>query len=127
MRLLGQLCLLGAFVGSGFAAFTCLVGSHRKWQGLHRIGQLTAIGSVVALSGTIGILAHALIVKDFSYRYVADYSSWLLAWYYSLSALWVGQAGSLLLWSWVLGILALAFFFFPVRTLQGSGTARSVC
>jgi cytochrome c-type biogenesis protein CcmF len=56
------------------------------------------------------VLAVALVTKDFSFRYVADYSSWMLAWYFSLAALWVGQAGSLLLWAWFLGMLALVYY-----------------
>jgi cytochrome c-type biogenesis protein CcmF len=113
MRMFGQLCLLSAFVGSGYAAFAALVG----WLAQHRVLRLSGLWaaavSVLSLSVTLVVLAWALVTKDFTFRYVADYSSWLLAWYYSLAALWVGQAGSLLLWAWLLGILALAYRFWP--------------
>ena len=50
------------------------------------------------------LLAQALIVKDFRFQYVTEYSDALLPWHYSLSAFWVGQGGSLLfgrgLWRW---------------------------
>jgi len=59
------------------------------------------------------ILAWALVCKDLSFAYVAQYSSQQLPWHYSLSALWVGQAGSLLLWAWLLGVLALLFRGWP--------------
>ena len=36
----------------------------------------------------------ALVAKDFRYAYVAQYSSVLLPWHYSLSALWVGLIGT---------------------------------
>src|SRR3990172_7613802 len=119
MRVFGQLSLLVAFVGSGYAAFGCIAGwlcSHRT---LWRSGLTAAATSVVALTGTLVVLAYALVTKDFSFRYVTQYSSWLLAWHYSLSALWVGQAGSLLLWAWFLGALSMAYFFWP-------GTPRGV-
>ncbi len=68
---------------------------------------------MLALTGVMVVLAWALLVKDFSFQYVAQYSSRLLPWHYSLSALWVGQAGSLLLWAWLLGLLALVFRCWP--------------
>ena len=55
------------------------------------------------------VLAWALLVKDFRFAYVAQYSAEQFAWQYSLSALWVGQEGSMLLWTWLLGLVALAF------------------
>ncbi|MDC0935996.1 cytochrome c-type biogenesis CcmF C-terminal domain-containing protein, partial [Pirellulales bacterium] len=54
-------------------------------------------------------LVFALLTKDFRFAYVAQYCSQLLPWHYGLSALWVGQAGSLLLWAWFLGLLAMLF------------------
>ena len=47
---------------------------------------------------------------------MAQYSSRLLPWYYALSAFWVGQAGSLLFWAWLVGVLAMVYRFWPRRT-----------
>ena len=55
-------------------------------------------------------LGWALVCKDFDFEYVAHYTSRLLPWHYSLSALWVGQAGSLLLWTWLLMLLSFVFY-----------------
>jgi cytochrome c-type biogenesis protein CcmF len=115
MRTVGQLCLLAAFVGSGYAAFACIVGARRPGRGLRLSGILAGVGSVAAVGVVVLVLARALVRKDFSFEYVAQYSSRLLSPEYSLSALWVGQAGSLLLWAWLLGILALAYRFWPGR------------
>lgn len=107
MRIVGELCLLTAFVGSGFAAFVFTI----PWQRRHRAMQVgaaaAALTAVLALTGAMAILAWALTTKDYRFAYVAQYSSRLLPWQYSLSALWVGQAGSLLLWAWLLGVLSL--------------------
>jgi cytochrome c-type biogenesis protein CcmF len=62
-------------------------------------------------------MAWALVTKDFRFEYVAHYTSQLLPWHYSLSALWVGQSGSLLLWTWLLAALAMVF-------LLGTPTSR---
>lgn len=115
MRALGELCLLSAFVGSGFAAFACALGWHRQHRGLRATGAGAAVCSVVGLTAVMLVLAWALFQKDYRYAYVSQYSSELLPWYYSLSALWVGQAGSLLLWAWFCGLLALVYAWWPWR------------
>lgn len=122
MSVLGQACLLVAFVGSGFAAFACLAGAARQHRQVRQAGIWAAGISVLALTIAVAVLAGALIRKDFSFAYVAQYSDRLLPWQYSLSALWVGQAGSLLLWAWLLGVLALLFRWWP-RPAAG----RPVC
>jgi len=111
MRNLGEFCLLAAFVGSGFAAFAGLVSPASGSRWLRQGGLAAALLSVTALSLVMGILGWALYQKDFSFDYVAHYSSQTLPWHYSVSALWVGQAGSLLLWSWLLGLVAVGFRF----------------
>ena len=43
----------------------------------------------------------------------------------TVSALWVGQAGSLLLWAWLLGVLTMVYRFWPNSrraTLRGTTT-----
>ncbi len=113
MRLAGQLCLLGAFVGTGYAAFACILGWRNGQRAIRQSGVVSGVASLVALSVTAAILAHALLVKDFRFAYVAQYSSRLLPWQYSVSSFWVGQAGSLLLWTSFSAVLAMAFRFWP--------------
>ncbi len=113
MRLMGQICLLSAFVSVGFAAFACWIGARWQRPRLLRTGVVSAVTGMFALTVVLTVLAWALLVRDFSFQYVSQYSSRLLPWHYCLSALWVGQAGSLLLWAWMLGLLALVFRFWP--------------
>lgn len=115
MRNLGELCLLIALVCSGYGAFvgiTC-----RFWANpwMKRAALLCGITAVVSLSAAIAILERALLLRDFQFEYVANYSSSLLSWQYALAALWVGQAGSLLLWAWFLSIVTLLFRILPTR------------
>lgn len=109
MRIFGELCLLAAFVGAGYAAFACLIATHPRAARLARSGIGAAIFSCLALTGTLAALAWSLIVKDFQLEYVAHYTDRNLPWHYTLSALWVGQAGSLLLWTWLLALLSMLF------------------
>ena len=113
MNTLGQLGLLGALVCSGYAAFACIAGSRRGHGAIQRSGTLAAVAAVAALTGVTAVLVRALLARDFAFDYVAQHCDRLLPWHYCLSALWVGQAGSLLLWAWMLGVLALAYRFWP--------------
>ncbi len=120
MRIIGEICLLTAFVGSGFAAFACLSNARSGRRALEVWGRIASLAGFAALTALIALLAWALVTKDFSYNYVAQYTSRHLPWYYSLSALWVGQAGSLLLWAWFMGLLAVLFRF--ARTVTSDPT-----
>ncbi len=115
MTTFGQFCLLVALVGSGYAAFAAFAARSGEHRTLNRTSIWAAIVAVLALTAATAVLLWALVVKDFRFAYVAEYSSRQLAWYYSLSACWVGQAGSLLLWAWLLGVLTLVFRFSPRR------------
>jgi cytochrome c-type biogenesis protein CcmF len=115
MRNVGELCLLMALVCSGYGAFVgiaCRVWMH-PW--MKRAGILCGIMTVACLSSAVVILGRALLNRDFQYEYVANYSSRLLSWHYALSALWVGQAGSLLLWAWLLSLVTLLFRVLPAK------------
>ena len=62
--------------------------------------------SVVATFGlgclAIGVLFHAFATNDFGLEYVAAHSARSMDTPYRIAALWGGQAGSLLLWLWML-------------------------
>lgn len=109
MLALGQAALLAAWVSFGYAAFAVAAGGWWGHAGLRRTGWWAWVGGSAGLSCVLGILAWALVGKDFRFAYVAQYCSRLLAWYYALSALWVGQAGSLLVWTWMVAVVGGAF------------------
>jgi cytochrome c-type biogenesis protein CcmF len=106
---LGQITLLVAFVAAGFSAFCSLVGWRQDHRALGRCGVISAVVSVSALSAATALLVWALAARDFHFAYVAHNASRGLPWYYAVSALWVGQAGSLLLWAWLTGLVTLAY------------------
>lgn len=110
MRILGELGLQAAFVAAGYAAFASLLAGRAGFEQLARRGVQAAVVCLAALLTTLAVLGHALLVKDFSFEYVAHYTSQSLPWQYRLSALWVGQAGSLLLWTFFSAALAMLFF-----------------
>src|SRR3989304_1304429 len=113
MKVIGEVCLLTCLIASGYAAFLSLLGARVKTVSRPRVAASSGRVGFAALSVTLAILAWALVSRDFSFEYVASYSSRLLPWQYRLSALWVGQAGSLLLWAWMMGAMAIALRFLP--------------
>jgi cytochrome c-type biogenesis protein CcmF len=50
------------------------------------------------------MLVYGFVTRDFSIKYVADHSSRDLPLFYTISAFWAGQEGSLLFWLWLLSI-----------------------
>ncbi len=128
MTAFGQLCLLTAFVATGYSAFACFVAWRRQHLLLQRVGAGAGAAGVLAMTLATAILAVALLVHDFRFAYVAQYSSRSLAWYYALSAFWVGQAGSLLFWAWSVGVLAVIYRFWPRSAAEkGTGPICAKC
>ena len=52
-----------------------------------------------------------LFTDNFSLAYVAEHSNRALPLFYKFAALWSGQEGSLLFWSWLLSIYAFCALF----------------
>jgi cytochrome c-type biogenesis protein CcmF len=120
MRVLGEICLLLSLVSTGYAAFLSILRQGDAHQLRQRVAGFAAAVGLVALTVTMIVLALALVSRDFRFEYVAQYASRLLPWQYCLSALWVGQAGSLLLWAWMIGVLAMMLRVLP-------GLDRDLC
>jgi len=100
-----RLCFALALAASGSA----LVGSILKDGRWLRTGRSLLTATFVLSSAAVFTLVRAFLKDDFSFRYVASYSSSDLPAFYKLTALWAGQDGSLLFWLWVLCGLCLAF------------------
>jgi cytochrome c-type biogenesis protein CcmF len=71
--------------------------------------------AVYALCGLlticVAVIEVAFATNDFAFALVADHSSTTTPIFYKLTAMWSSQAGSLLLWAWVLSIASSAVLF----------------
>jgi cytochrome c-type biogenesis protein CcmF len=67
-----------------------------------RVAERSLLLVFVATSAAMLALFWAFATNDFSLSYVAAHSARTMALHYRLGALWGGQAGSLLLWAWML-------------------------
>jgi cytochrome c-type biogenesis protein CcmF len=107
MANLGYICLIMALVAAVYTAITYFL---KGKGGNSRILAGTGISlGVVTLLVTLatGILMLAIFRHDFRFEYVASYTSLHTSALYLLSALWAGNSGSLLFWTWLLSIFTL--------------------
>jgi cytochrome c-type biogenesis protein CcmF len=105
---LGNLALVLAWAAAVFAAAASSTGAVRSEPRLTASGRrgLTAAAALGTLA--VAALAVLLQVHDFSVEYVWQVSSTTTPVLYLLAAIWGGQAGSLLFWSWLLALWSLA-------------------
>ncbi len=102
----GHFALYLAFVAAAWAATASLLGVAARGRGL----QASAERSLVAAAGLVVLAALCLwqgfLTDDFRLEYVYHYSSAAQPLPYKIGALWGGQAGSLLLWVAILGVMS---------------------
>ena len=104
MAELGRVTLLIALAATGWALLAGFAGAFGDRERSTRNAELAIVVAAVAITTSSGALIAALLTRDFGIEYVAQYTSRSLSVFYTLGAFWAGQAGSLLLWTWVLAI-----------------------
>ncbi len=100
----GSICLFLSLVISVYTIFASLVGAKTRRREFTNSAENGALGVFVLLTIASGSLIHALLTRDFSLKYVTSNTSRDLSPLYTVTAFWAGQAGSLLLWAWILSI-----------------------
>lgn len=81
-----------------------IYGMHKGQHHIIEYGRKYVPLICVFLSFTSLWLFYLLLTRDFQTAYVAYYTSRDLSLFYTISAFWAGQQGSLLLWAWFLSI-----------------------
>ncbi len=93
----------------GVATFASLVAVASVWRRTPELAETArnALGVVAAVVTTAVVtMAAGLLTRDFSVAFVADHSNTDMPLGLTLAALWGGQEGSLLFWTWGLSIFA---------------------
>src|SRR6266436_5601928 len=103
---LGKLALAIALILAVYSIVANIYGVRRDAPDFV-VSARHALWSMCAMV-TIAVVAlwAALLHSDFSLEYVAAYSSTTLPTIYKFTALWGGQQGSLLFWTWLLSIFS---------------------
>ncbi len=106
MYQIGNVCVYFAFFLSLYTVASSLIGARYKHRDLVESGRNSAISIFILLIIVSLSLVYELINTNFNLRYVALNTSTDLPTIYRFTALWAGQAGSLLLWCLVLSLFS---------------------
>jgi cytochrome c-type biogenesis protein CcmF len=104
MPLIGQLALALALVLAGYSIIANVVGARASIPSLTTSARHALWAMCAMVTVAVGALLSSLLHSDFSLEYVASYTSFSLPTIYKITALWGGQQGSLLFWTWLLTI-----------------------
>jgi cytochrome c-type biogenesis protein CcmF len=99
---LGAAALVVTLSLSLYAVVAGAAGAALRKRRLAATARNALIASFATTAAATAVLVAAFVRNDFSFVYVADHSSRALPTVYTVSALWGGQEGSLLLWLLVL-------------------------
>ena len=108
MDILGSLALLLAFLAAVYAVVAGIVGILTRRILLTKSARNAGMAVFVLVTIAVACLEYFFFTNNFSLAYVAEHSNTALPPYYKFAALWAGQEGSLLLWTWLLS--GYAFF-----------------
>ena len=113
---IGHFSVIVALVLSVFGMASAALALKTRNPDWARSGRM-AVTLIFALLG-IGMLAlvYAFIVRDFSVLYVANNSNSKLPFFYTVSAVWGGHEGSLLLWVFILSVFSTLAVWLHWRT-----------
>ena len=106
MAELGTFAIALALASALWSVVASLVGALRHRDDFVRSAEGAVYATALASTVAAVTLLAALVTSDFSMQYVADYTSRGLGLPYKLAAMWAGQGGSLLLWTWISALLA---------------------
>lgn len=117
MAVIGYTALIIAFALSLYSILAFSIGARGRYPKLIATARIAVLAVFGSVSISVAALTYALATNDFQIEYVASYTSQDMSLLYLVSALWAGNAGSLLLWGWLLSLCAAVFV---VQKLKGN-------
>lgn len=104
MEQIGSFALALALALAAYAVLASVIGARQGKPLLALSGARATIAVCALISVAAGILVTLLLGDHFEVAYVASHSNAALPLFYKVAALWGGQEGSLLFWSWLLSL-----------------------
>jgi cytochrome c-type biogenesis protein CcmF len=104
---MNQLESVGLIVALAFAAYAVVagvVGGKLRSLRVVRSAERATLAFFVMVTVAVVALEYLILTNDFHNAYVAEHSNRDLFTFYKVAALWAGQEGSLLFWTWLLSI-----------------------
>lgn len=99
---LGQASIIMALALALYAIIAGVLGAVRRDARLQTSARFTAIAVFLATTTGIAVVEVALLLNDFSVKYVAEHSSIASPTWVKVVTLWAALEGSILLWAWLL-------------------------
>ncbi len=104
MPTLGDVLLAAALALAVYGIVVTWLGVRRRDSRLWWSGQGAAVAVAILVSGAVATLEYLLVTSNFAVADVAEETSRGLSLFYKMTALWAGNAGSLLFWVWILSL-----------------------
>ncbi|HTS13624.1 MAG TPA: heme lyase CcmF/NrfE family subunit [Candidatus Limnocylindrales bacterium] len=115
MDIAGSFALLLAFVAAIYAFVAGIAGIITRRALLRKSALNAGMAVFFLITFAVGCLEYFFFTDNFSLAYVAEHSNRALPAFYKFAALWAGQEGSLLWWSWLLSVYAFLVLFINRR------------
>ncbi len=103
---LGMIAQLLALLFAAYAVIGSVLGARRQSAALVASGRRAVMVTAMFLLISAASLICSFLTHDYGVRYVAQHSSRIMPWYYTLAAFYGGQEGSLLYWTMMLAIFS---------------------
>ena len=103
---IGHYILVLALACAGYSIWASILGARKGRDDFIKSGENALFGVTLLLTLAIIFLWKSILTHDFHNEYVANYSNRAMPTFYSVTALWGGQKGSLLFWGWILSVYA---------------------
>lgn len=104
MTFVGNTALVLAAAAALFGIAAFLLGTRLGMQFLNRLAHLATFLTASFMTLAVAALLWAILSHNFSLAYVYSESSRDTSFVYLISALWAGNAGSLLFWGWMIAV-----------------------
>ncbi len=111
MDILGSFALLLAFLAAVYAVAAGIAGIITRRTLLTKSARNAGMAVFMLVTVAVACLEYFFFTNDFSIVYIVEHSNRALPGFYKFAALWAGQEGSLLFWSWLLSIYAFLVLF----------------
>ena len=101
---IGFVFIVVSLVASAIAFISFARYIKQQDNSIYKFARITLVIETILITVAISILTYYFLIRDFNVEYVASYSDRNLPLTYTLSAIWGGASGSLLLWAWLLSL-----------------------
>lgn len=103
---IGYVAISLALALAVYATVVAVMGAQRKMSELVVSARNAVFGVTGLITLAVVVLEYLLIIGHYQTKYVYEVSNQAAPLFYRVTALWGGQDGSLLFWSWLMSIFA---------------------